>query len=403
MILLNTLLVKKDILCFVDLFLLKGFMIKIAILTNVIPVYRKGFYDELLKDTNLDVTVFCQSKVPGFNYQTIHQYYPDNIKLVKFIAAQKEKIVWQFLPWFNILRNYDVVFVDGNPRILSHALIATILDLLKRKVVVWSMVHSCWNKSFTENIRISWLKIFRNHFVYNDKEVLLLKEKGFINRLIIGMNNGLDQKAIDDIVLRWNHERLINWQYAHNLQNENIIISSGRLFNGKFDIIVEVIALAKQNGKEILWICVGDGPAKEDLVLKSKVQNIADHVHFVGEMYDNEALAPYFLSAKVFVHPTAVGLSIMHAFGFGLPIITHDLAAEHGPEYVAFEDGLNGFEYKQGDASDMLDKVNKLLEDELLRSKMSMNAKKQVQEKYNTDVMCERFVKMVTEVYHNRI
>ena len=67
------------------------------------------------------------------NLTSIHERYPDNVRILKFYSAKKEKIVWQFIPWKEIINNYDVVFVSGNPRVLSDAVFATYLRIVGKK------------------------------------------------------------------------------------------------------------------------------------------------------------------------------------------------------------------------------------------------------------------------------
>ena len=55
--------------------------------------------------------------MPGVNVTSIHEKYGDRVKIIKFISAKKEKLAWQFLPWCEIFKNYDLVFVGGNPRV----------------------------------------------------------------------------------------------------------------------------------------------------------------------------------------------------------------------------------------------------------------------------------------------
>ena len=45
-----------------------------------------------------------------------------------------------------------------------------------------------------------------------------------------------------------------------------------------------------------------------------------DLVGDLGSIYDEIELAPWFLTADAFVYPENIGLSILHAFGYGLPV-----------------------------------------------------------------------------------
>ena len=64
-----------------------------------------------------------------------------------------------------------------------------------------------------------------------------------------------------------------------------------------------------------------------------------DSIRWLGALYEQEVMAPWFLSAKVFVYPGYIGLSIMHAMGYGLPVITHDNMDNQSPEVAALRNG----------------------------------------------------------------
>jgi glycosyltransferase involved in cell wall biosynthesis len=373
--------------------------IKVAILTNVIPSYREGFYNRLFSTPNLEVKVFCQEKVPGFNYNTIHHKYPKNVYLVKFIALKNEKLVWQFLPFIKIIKEFDVIFVDGNPRILSHFLLATFLRLLNKKVVVWSMVHSFRNNNFTEGIRIAWLKMFKNHFLYNDHDIELLKQNGFEDKKMLAMNNGLDQENIDGVISSWNNEKIISWKKENGLQDKVCIVSCGRLEFNKYEDMVEAMPKVIEKIPNIMWFVIGDGSAKESLKNRAIELKVDNHINFVGALYKDEEMVSWFLSSELFVHPAPIGLSIMHAFGYGLPVVTYDKKEEHGPEYIAFEKDKTGVNYEKNNVEDLANKVVFLLNHPILLTTMREHIFGVVHKKYNTQIMKDRFVEMVESVY----
>lgn len=378
----------------------KGRKINIAILTNVIPAYREGFYNRLFDEADIFVKVYCQEKVKGVNYKTIHHKYPKNVELVDFIAVSGEKIVWQFIPFLKIMSEYDIIFVDGNPRIVSQALFATLLKLLGKKVVVWSMVHSHRNMSLSESIRINWLKLFEFHFLYNDLDITKLNEYGgFEKKVLIGMNNGLDQKKIDTEIKKWDYQKLEQWRVNQKIDNRTIIISSGRIITkNKYELIIQALIKLIVGRKDILWCIIGDGPERSLLELIVKEKEVENYVRFVGECYDESILCPWFLSSQIFIHPAAIGLSILHAFGYGLPVITHNNKSNHGPEYVAFEAGKTGVNFKEDNSNDLAISIDNLLSDESLLKNIKGNVQAIAREKYNNDIMVSRFLEMIRKV-----
>ena len=368
-------------------------VLKIAIITNAIPVYRKGFYDRLFRRDDIEVKVYCQDNIPGMNFISTQDQYPENVKIVKCLSAKKEKIVWQYLPWREIINEFDVVFVSGNPRIVSDLLFGSYLKLINKKVVLWTMAHSFRGSKFTEGIRLLWSRIFPIIFVYTDKEVEFLRDKGFKNHYILGMNNGLDQNRIDQAILLWPEEKLQVWKASKGFTNRTVIVSSARLESkNKFELVLKSIPQIVKKIPNLLWCLVGSGFEEENLKKMATEIGIENHISFVGELYDEEKLAPYFLSSQLFIHPAAIGLSMMHAFGYGLPVIIHGQAHLHGPEYGAFTDGLTGKNFIYGDINSLSDKIIEMINAPEERKKIKENVKKIVREQYNVDVMVERFI-----------
>lgn len=376
--------------------------LKIAIVLNIIPSYRQGFYDNILNDKNLDVTVYAQSRIPGMNLNTIHAKYPNNVKLVNFICAEREQIGWQFLPFIKLLTKYDVIVVDGNPRQVSHFLLGTLSRLLGKKIVLWTMAHSFRGYAPTENLRLKWSKIFKYIFVYTDYEVKFLREKGFEKHFILGMNNGLNQKKIDATILKWDEIKLKSWQKDRKLENSIILLSSSRLDpKNKFQLVLHALPIIIKEFPNAQWCIIGKGVEEEELKKLVKEKNLENNVRFVGEMYDENDLAPWFLSSQLFVHPAAIGLSLLHAFGYGLPVITHGNRSLQNPEYAAFEHGKTGMNYIENDSEDLANVIKTLLKEECLREKMKVNVQKIARENYNADVMTERFIEIVTKASTN--
>lgn len=369
--------------------------LKIAIITNVIPIYREGFYDRLFSRKDLFVKVYCQDRIPGVNMNTIQNIYPNNVKVLKYWSTKREMLSWQNIPWKEILCSYDVVFIDGNPRNIAHALGGTILNIIHHNVVLWTMAHSYRANMLTENIRLFWSLIFKYIFVYNDKEVDYLKRKGFKNNYIVGMNNGLDQKKIDAAILMWPDVRLKQWRIERGLENRTLLLSCSRLgAKNKYQLFVQALPAIVNRVPDLIWCVIGSGPEKTDLTAMVNNGGLSQYVRFEGELYDEETLAPWFLSSEIFIQPAAIGLSIMHAFGYGLPVVTHGNEKRQGPEYTAFEPDVTGRIFQEDNIQHFSETVIKLLRDNDDRSRMRSYVQNIAREKYNVDVMVERFVQI---------
>lgn len=366
--------------------------INVAILTNIVTTYREGFYDRLFRREDMNVTVYCQDHMPGMNVLSIHEKYGDRIKIIKYLSAPKEKIAWQFLPWRQIFSGYDVVFVGGNPRVLSDLLISTVLHFAGKAIVHWTMAHTFSANVLTENIRLFWSRLFNVIFVYTDAEVDFLRRKGFKNNYILGMNNGLDQKEIDRAKLKWPDARLREWRCSNELDGSVLLLSCARLdAKNKFEQVVRALPMMLAKVPNLIWCVIGNGDEKNHLVAMVKSAGLEDHVRFVGTIYQEDELAPWFLSSEILIHPAAIGLTLLHSFGYGVPVVTHGEAKLHGPEYAAFEPGRTGRNFHIGDVRSLADTVVELHQDRAARSNMKSYVFNVVREKYNIDVMVDRF------------
>ena len=367
---------------------------KIAILTNILPEYRRGFYSNIFANDKFDYKVFAQKETGNFK-SVLNFEFLNNIETVKHIDFFKGKISLQFLPWFDLFRNYDLIIVDGNPRILTHFFIATFFRLFGKRVILYSMLHSFKNNLFNEYIRVFWMRLFKYHLLYNDSEVQKLKLLGFSNKVLIATNNGLCQKSIEIAKSKWNCNKLSLWKKRNNIKNKIDILACGRLLEGKYEILIDAINLIKIFDPNILCVIIGDGNGKSLLENKIKLYNLENNIFLVGQIYEEDLLAPYFLTSKVFVHTYAIGLSINHAFGYGLPIITHNDSRLHGPEIVLFKENHNGLSYINNNTDDLVFKIMKLLSDDDKCILFGSNALDLVSSKYNTDLMAKNFFQIV--------
>lgn len=369
---------------------------KIAVLINILPTYREGFYRRLLARRDLQVDIYCHERIEGSSMRSAHAAFPDNVKLVRGSFFMGGNLVISWVPWRKLLSGYDAVCVDGNPRYLSHALVATLLRLMGRNVVLWTMARSFQHDARREWVRLTWSRLFDRLLVYNEQEVAYLRAKGFRRQQIVAINNGLDQDVIAAAAARWTPDRLRAFAAEHGLAGRPVLLACARLEpKNRFDLLLDALPALIERHPGLVLCLVGAG--SEEARLKQQVRDLGleDAVRMPGAIFDEDALAPWFLSAWVLVHPAAIGLSILHAFGYGLPVVTHANAAAHGPEFSAFEDGVNGVAFREGERDDLVRAVSRVLSDDDFRARARRASLDIVTTTYNVGVMAERFLSVV--------
>ncbi len=165
-------------------------------------------------------------------------------------------------------------------------------------------------------------------------------------------------------------------------------------------IALHVSRLADDNGVELLIeatarvrgmvsLVVGAGSREPGLRAAADAAGVRDRVHFIGNRYREEDLAPLFALADLFVYPKNVGLSLIHALAYGLPVLTGDDLASHNPEVCALKDGVNGALFRHGDAAALAEKVETLFGAPDVLASMSRAARAGVHQDFPMDRMVD--------------
>jgi glycosyltransferase involved in cell wall biosynthesis len=373
--------------------------VRVAVVTNVIPHYRQSFYDEIFARPELDLTIFCQAEILGMNLRTVHGRFADRVRLVRSWGTARERFGWQHLPWRELLSGYDVLFVYSNPRVLSNLCFASWAAVRGKSVVLWGPARSAGGGGLGARLRLLWWRGFRSLFVYTDQEVAWLRERGFKRQEIVGMNNGLDQRAIDRAASLWNPADLHQWRLRQGLGDRPMLLSCARLEpKNDFACWLTAMPAVLRAVPDLLWCVIGQGPQEDRLRAQAVRLGIADQVLWLGTILDENAAAPWFLNAAALMHPSAVGLSLLHAYGYGLPAITHDDPTAQMAEYAAFTSGETGLSYRRGDPDDLARVTIGYLTQPELRQAFGATALRVARERYNVSVMADRFIEFAMRV-----
>lgn len=132
-------------------------------------------------------------------------------------------------------------------------------------------------------------------------------------------------------------------------------------------------------------------------------------VRFLGAVYGEPNIAPWFLSSDLMVFPSHMGLSALHAMGYGVPVITCNNASKHGPEFDVIRDVFaasnptrergasdahlapNGATFRDEDTQDLAVKVIDLLNDRTRLQQLAASAHYTAAEQYSIPKMVDGF------------
>jgi glycosyltransferase involved in cell wall biosynthesis len=376
-------------------------IIKVQIIQPLIPLYREPIFRRLSECEGLQIKVCASRTVPGI----------DNLSSVengaKYADLEHPCIGWlgDRILWQRKMRldtdmiEGDVLVVCGDMHYFSN--IPLIWMAWKRKVgIVW------WGHGFAKNR--NRFKDFLTRFnmrlvdvrlLYTDKEVDNYRKLGFPANKLFSTNNALDVEPIHQAIVSWTPERLAEFSERHRIAGKHVLLFCGRRIC-TVDLPLVFSALKRMNSINDKYILAIIGPDESGKALgeSARCLGLGDCVRWLGPIFDQSDLAPWFLSAKCFVFPGSIGLSLIHAFAYGLPVILPDCI--HNPEISVFRNGENGFYYSDGNEDDLIQKILLIVSDSQLRHDMSNSARNSVENHLSINNMVKRFVSAIETASH---
>jgi glycosyltransferase involved in cell wall biosynthesis len=206
--------------------------------------------------------------------------------------------------------------------------------------------------------------------------------------------NALDQSLIERERERWidDEEALSLFRAREGLAGKPLVLFVSRLLRGnRIDVLIHAAGLLARRIPDLLVAIIGTGEAESHLRALTLDLNLERSVRFVGALYDEASLAPWFLSAAVFCYPANVGLSLLHAFGYGVPAVVGDDLSSHNPEIEALRPGKNGLTFHHADPESLATVLETILSDTTLRGSMSREALETVQSSFSIGAMVAGF------------
>ncbi|WP_438333823.1 glycosyltransferase [Edwardsiella tarda] len=360
-------------------------MKRIIFVQPAIPKYRVPFFSRLNK--NHDICIYT-TKVDFLGVKTVYEHEHCNT-LPGFICLFKGKVLWmKKLPLFSGYRKNDIVVINGNPRIINYMLLFLILKIKRVKTVWWGHGWSAGSHGMSSKIRLHIMRFLSsNYLFYTDKE----KEKIGIKNSY-ALNNGLDSSVYKQEISKLKYQR-------NSPIKEGVLrlLYIGRITEkSNFSLLLTSLSLCNKN---VILTVVGSCNNIEDYISLSKRLGVSKQIIWLGELFDDEKITRVMLSNHVFIYAGSVGLSLIHAFNYGLPALLHSSSEHHMPEFAAFKDGFNGFCFEMNNAKSIADAINHFsyLSDEEY-FELEKNAYKTVEIDFNMDKMINNFNSMIERI-----
>lgn len=170
-------------------------------------------------------------------------------------------------------------------------------------------------------------------------------------------------------------------------QEQQVMLNLGRLGTEKnIEELICFFADVRKQNSNLVFLIVGDGPAKKELKMLTEQLNISDHVIFTG-MISPALVREYYQLADVFVSASTSetqGLTYIEAAANGLPLLCRKDACLN----EIIKEGTNGYQYVTKE--EFLDKLKAIMENKEWRveaAKYSKNIAKEFNKSKFADTM----------------
>jgi len=217
--------------------------------------------------------------------------------------------------------------------------------------------------------------------------------------------NSLDQTQVNQARSQWadQPERLAAFQREKGLDDRPVVLFVSRLQpENRVDLLLQAASRLARNHPRLRVVIIGRGDDLPRLQSMQYKLGLADHVIFAGALYNEEQLAPYFLSSNVFCYPANVGLSLLHGFGYGLPVVTSDRIQSQNPEIEALVHGENGLLYRDGDPDELARALAVLIENPKVARQMGAQGRQVVEERFTLTRMVDGIERAVQAAFGAR-
>jgi len=295
----------------------------------------------------------------------------------------------------SIISNFDIVHAHGHPYLSSY-LAGKVATKNKKQFVV--TIHNSFidykfklfnileklNDKFISRYTLESTNMVITLSPYIDNYIK--QQFGNLETTIIF--NGIDYKKFELDKGKKEIRKLLNLP-----QEKFICLTVGRIsFKKGIDTLLEVAKSCER--EDVLFLIIGSGPDLEGLMEMSKKMGLENKIRFDGYVSD-EKLPYYYNSADVFVLPSKSGegfpTTILEAFSSSLPVI----ATKTGGQVDIIRNGFNGYLVEPNDASQLFEKLEKVINNPIKNRKMGENGHEMIKNEFTW----EKHIESLLSVY----
>ena len=368
---------------------------RVALFQLSMPSYRLAFFARLCEDPHYSISLFAaRPERDGCKSPAVVQATQIPARVYRFkLPFCSSYLKFQPAVIHELRSPAHDVLILGNDILSIDVWVSCLLArLMKRRICLWGHGFSRPDTRMRVWLRRRLINLAHSVLFYTEETRQIWMERGVPEEKLFVAYNALDTENIARVKAMLTAAHLERFRTAQGVRGKSIVIFCGRLMERKSpEILLRAMALVVRRIPQAHAFIVGDGPLRKKLECQARKLGLVQSTTFFGEISDETLLAKCFLCSRVSVIPSAAGLGVQHAFGYGVPVIVGDDMGGHGPEVSLVTEGVTGLYCRNDDAESFAEAIGRVLMDKRLRRRMGVNALKKVESEFTLASMAKGF------------
>ncbi len=351
-----------------------------------LPSYRVDLFERIAESLDCPVEVWHSSAELGVLTQRDTRFSWE--RRLPAMRALLPGLDWQPGVLATRVGRGDVVVLSGAPRNVSNMLMLVWARVRGARTVWWGQYWSSTSRTHRFLLRLLLMKLSHAVLFYTDDEVDAYREGlgRHDRRPMDALNNGINVAPI----------LAVRAPYTPGARARSLLFI-GRLTK-KAELGTLLDALARPELADVRLEIVGDGEEAAALKEQARRLGLEGRIAWHGGMTDEPAIAAVANRCRLFVYPGGVGLSLLHAMAYGLPVVVHDQRWQHMPEIAAFHRASCGLSFQRDNPVALAGAIAEALAVTEVDDRWSLAAARVAEQEFNTQEMARRFCRLLQRV-----
>lgn len=373
-------------------------VIRVLVDQPAMPHYRVPVFRELASRQGIDLTVWYGKEDGLENVAAVG--FKGEFKPAKYIRLGGRPIL-HWTPHLTRVaksKKFDCIVMSWKTRNLSLPIALMNAKWSNTATVLWGHGYSKDETNWRRKLR-NGVAILGDALLLYSKQVSdQMRQRNIREEKLFTAQNCMDLSNAIQLKEKWikQPEKLQEFQRKHKIypgQPCILFVSRVTPDNG-VDQLLHSAARLRNRHPDLVVFIIGKISASIDEQLKTLIQDlgIEKNVRWIGPVYDENELAPWFLSSTLFCYPKNIGLSLHHAMAYGLPIVTSDDPAVQNPEFEVIRHQVNALTYRESKTHSMDHAIERLISDKSLREEIGTEAARLARETLTIENMVDGMV-----------